>query len=294
MEVTGPIYGLFAGPAGKTAGHRRPTHAITSVPSGGVRTGRNKAGRVAVTSLEPGRNGTMQATDERTNTLRHAEAEMVLPGRTVSPIRRLGAADSASWAGTALPLTACVAIWGIGDAAPAGVAWLTIAHGVIGTVASVWTVLQLAARWWAPRVSRPAVASWPKPRLLAIYALLVLQPMLAIASSMLHGGHTTLFGILLPSVLPVSQHAALQVDRLHGGNAIALPGPDRAAYRGRVRPWRQRSTQGLGIGSCLQSRWAATKRDGWLMLSGRAGEVCGYVEWRGVCIPRTQIASSHK
>jgi cytochrome b561 len=154
--------------------------------------------------------------------MQHAETEMIQAGRVVSPIRLLSAAESVSWAGTALPLTVCAAIWGIGDAAPAEVAWLTIAHGVIGTVASVWTVLQLALRWWAPRASRKATASWPKARLLAIYALLVLQPMLAIASSMLHGDHVTLFGILLPSVLPMNQQAALQVDRLHGGNAIAL------------------------------------------------------------------------
>ena len=138
------------------------------------------------------------------------------------PVSRLSVSESAGWAGTALPLTACAAIWGIGDASPADVAWLTIAHDVIGTVATAWTALQLALRWRAPRVSGKTVASWPKPTLAVIYALLVLQPLLAIASSMLHGDHATLFGIPLPSVLPLDQHMARQVSRLHGGNALLL------------------------------------------------------------------------
>lgn len=137
------------------------------------------------------------------------------------PVPSFGASHSVSWAGTALPLTACAAIWGIGDAAPAQVAWLTIAHGVIGTIAFAWTILQLALRWRSPRAAK-AIASRPKPKLVAIYALLVLQPLLAIASSMLHGDHATIFGVPVPSVLPMDPHAALQVDRLHGGNALLL------------------------------------------------------------------------
>lgn len=57
-----------------------------------------------------------------------------------------------------------------------------------------------------------------------MYTLLTLQPMLAIASSMLHGTRATLFWIPLPSVLPVNQWVAVQVDRVHGINAIVLLG----------------------------------------------------------------------
>ena len=133
-----------------------------------------------------------------------------------------GASHSAGWAGTVLPLTACAAIWGIGDASPAGVAWLTLAHDVIGAAASAWTVLQLALRWHAPHATRRHADSRPKPMLVVIYALLVLQPLLAIAATMLHGDHATLFGIPLPSVLPVDRDAALQVSTLHGWNALLL------------------------------------------------------------------------
>ena len=130
--------------------------------------------------------------------------------------------QAAGWAGTVLPLSACAAIWGIGDASAADVAWLTVAHDVIGTAASAWTILQLGLRWRTPRAPGKAAPSWPKPTLAAIYALLLLQPLLAIAGAMLHGDHASLFGIRLPSVLPVDQRAAFQVNRLKGGNALLL------------------------------------------------------------------------
>ena len=187
----------------------------------------------------------MPTTDKHSNTALQAASEPA--ARTAPPIRRFGAQDTVSWAGTALPLVACAAIWGIGDASPAGVAWLTVAHGAIGTVASAWTVVQLALIWRTPRASRKAVLFWPRPRLLLIYALLVLQPLFAIASGMLHGDHVTLFGIPLPSVLPKDQHAALQLDRLHGGQRPSRPDPDCAASRGHAaKRSRDKATDGNG------------------------------------------------
>lgn len=59
------------------------------------------------------------------------------------PAASIGAAQSISWAGMALPLVACAAIWGIGDTSPASVAWLSILHGVIGATASAWTALRV-------------------------------------------------------------------------------------------------------------------------------------------------------
>ena len=163
----------------------------------------------------------MPTKDGHSKTLLGAEAGVTAPARPVLMSRTFSTSESVSWAGTVLPLTACVAIWGIRDTAPVQVAWLTVAHGVIGTAAFAWTVLQLSWRWRSPRPPR-AVSTRPKPRLVAIYALLVLQPLIAMASSMLHGSHATVFGIPLPSVLPVEQDAARQVDRLHGVNAVLL------------------------------------------------------------------------
>lgn len=166
--------------------------------------------------------------------------------RVQAPIRRVGGTQSVGWAGTVLPLSACAAIWGIGDASATDVVWLTVAHDVIGTAASVWTVLQLGLKWRAPRAPRKAASSWPKPTLAVIYTLLVLQPLLAIAGAMLHGDHASLFGIGLPSILPVDQHAALQVSRLKGGNALLLLALI-ALHLGNVLPtlrWRSRQETG--------------------------------------------------
>ena len=74
----------------------------------------------------------------------------------------------------------------------------------------------------ARRLPPRAAASWPAPILAAVYLLLVLQPLLAITGSMLHGDRATMFGIPLPAVLPMDRGAALAVDRLHGGNAVLL------------------------------------------------------------------------
>jgi cytochrome b561 len=57
-----------------------------------------------------------------------------------------------------------------------------------------------------------------------MYAMLTLQPALAIASSMLRGTRTTLFWLPLPSELPTNPWVARQIDRVHGINAVVLLG----------------------------------------------------------------------
>jgi hypothetical protein len=137
---------------------------------------------------------------------------------------RVDAAQSASWISTALPLTTCVMVWGLGDASPAHMPWLPIMHDLIGAAASAWTMLQLTLKWVILRRRRASKLSWPGPGLLVMYAMLTLQPALAIASSMLHGTRATLFWTPLPSVLPANPWVALQIDRVHGINAVALLG----------------------------------------------------------------------
>ena len=41
---------------------------------------------------------------------------------------------------------------------------------------------------------------------------------------MLHGGDVTLFGMALPSILPMNHTVALRIDALHGWNALLLLG----------------------------------------------------------------------
>jgi cytochrome b561 len=132
-------------------------------------------------------------------------------------------AQSISWSGMAVPLMACAAIWGIGDASPKTVAWLSVLHGTITAAASGWTILRLLlarrTRGVAPRGCRLLL---PPAGLMVLYSLLILQPGLAVLASMLHGNPTTLFEIPLPSVLPANQIMARQIDHLHGYNALLL------------------------------------------------------------------------
>ena len=151
----------------------------------------------------------------------------------------IGAAQSISWAGTALPLAACATIWGLGSSSPATAAWLSFAHGLIGTAASAWTVLQLFHKWRTPRSLRKPVPFLSKASLLALYGLLAMQSLLAMAASMLHGEEATLFWIRLPSVLHANAIAAFEIDRLHGCNALLLLGLITMHIRGALRALRR-------------------------------------------------------
>jgi cytochrome b561 len=128
-----------------------------------------------------------------------------------------------SWSGMAVPLMACTAIWGIGDAAPKTVAWLAVLHGTVTFAASGWTILRLLlVRRTHSVVPRKHRLLLPPASLMVLYSLLILQPGLAVLASMLHGNPTTLFAIPLPSVLPANQTMAREIDHLHGYNALLL------------------------------------------------------------------------
>jgi cytochrome b561 len=138
--------------------------------------------------------------------------------------RPISVAQTVSWAGLTLPLVACAAIWGIGDASPVNIAWLSVMHTVIGAAASAWTALRFVLRRRIGNAPPMAAGRLPAIGLLLLYTLLLLQPILSVAGSMLHGRATTLFGIPLPSVLPVNQMVAHGIDELHGWNALLLLG----------------------------------------------------------------------
>jgi hypothetical protein len=138
--------------------------------------------------------------------------------------RRLDAAQSASWISTAVPLATCIMIWGVEGGPSTHIPWLTVLHDAVGTAASAWTALQIVLKGLALHRGRREIAkaSWPHPGLLALCALMTLQPTLAIASSMLHGSRVTIFGVHIPSVLPVSPKVAGMVDQLHLFNGLIL------------------------------------------------------------------------
>lgn len=135
---------------------------------------------------------------------------------------RIGAARSVGWISTGVPLATCVAVWGVGNVAVAQAPWLPVLHDAVGAAASVWTALQLALKGLRFRRARTGRFSWPTPGLLAMYALLILQPVLAAASSMLHGAQASMFGVPLPPVLRADPSLGRRVDLLHGLNALLL------------------------------------------------------------------------
>ena len=87
-----------------------------------------------------------------------------------------------------------------------------------------WTGFRLALSRRSAHVPRTVPRQLPSAGLLVLYALLVLQPVLAVAGGMLHGKDVTLFGMALPSILPINHPVALRIDELHGWNALLLLG----------------------------------------------------------------------
>ena len=133
-------------------------------------------------------------------------------------------AQTVSWAALALPLLACVAIWGIGDSSTVSVARLSVVHTVVGATAAAWTVLRFVLRWRLGQASPMSTKRMPPAGLVVLYTLLFLQPILLMTGSMSHGQSLTLFGISLPSMLPVNSMVARDIDELHGWNALTLLG----------------------------------------------------------------------
>jgi cytochrome b561 len=151
-----------------------------------------------------------------------------MPATTSLPCGTLGRTSyvcptqSIGWASMALPLVACVAIWGIGNASPASMTWLPTLHKLIAMCAFAWTALRFIGRSLrspSPQFPAPLPA---RAGLLTLYALLALQPALALTGSMLRGHATTLFGVAVPSILPVDPSLALRIDHLHAWNALLL------------------------------------------------------------------------
>ncbi len=131
------------------------------------------------------------------------------------------------WAGMALPLGACLAIWILGPDGALDVAWLRTLHQVIGLAVLMWTALRLARqpRSLKPRMIVTTTKEWlltMRLSLAMLYALLVLQPLLALSARMLAGERIAVWGMAVPSVLPVNVPLARDVAYAHGWNAVLL------------------------------------------------------------------------
>lgn len=133
------------------------------------------------------------------------------------------------WATVALLLGGYVAVWSIGSAATgAQAAWLAMLHRSFGLTILALTLVRFA---WRQRARVPPLpAALPavqrfgaRASVVVLYAILVSQPVLGLAGSMLHGDRITVFGdVVLPNLLPVARPLARQVFQVHGWIALLL------------------------------------------------------------------------
>jgi cytochrome b561 len=133
------------------------------------------------------------------------------------------------WTTVALMISTCVAVWmvdAVGTREQA--AWLVMLHRSLGVTIMLLTPLRFAVRRRTRLPGLPAdvpalqrAAARASARLL--YVLLMLQPLLGLAASLLHGDRVVLFGaVKLPVWLPVNKALAHQLFQLHGWSAVAL------------------------------------------------------------------------
>jgi superoxide oxidase len=133
------------------------------------------------------------------------------------------------WGTVALLFGAYLAAWMIGSAASGAKAvWLVMLHRSFGVTILMLTGMRLAFRQRTrvpplpadvPRVQRLAA----RASVVTLYALLIVQPLLGLTASMLHGDRLALFGSAVPLLaLPVDRALAGQVFQAHGWIALLL------------------------------------------------------------------------
>ena len=126
------------------------------------------------------------------------------------------------WTTVALLSAAYCAIWKAGAAATGADAdWLAMLHRSFGVTALALTLVRLA---WRQRTKVPPLPAdlfllqrlGARAGVVLLYGFLVSQPLLGLAGSMLHGDRITVFGIVLPNVLPVARPLAHLIFQVHG------------------------------------------------------------------------------
>jgi cytochrome b561 len=149
-------------------------------------------------------------------------ADTQMPGFT-------GAMRAMHWITMVLLLGAYSAAWMIdADTSSAETDWLVMLHRSFGATILLVTGLRLAIRRHARVPTLPA--DLPAAQRFAsraitglLYVLLILQILLGLIGSMLHGDHIALFGsAVLPLTLPVDRVFARQIFQLHGMTAVLL------------------------------------------------------------------------
>jgi cytochrome b561 len=133
------------------------------------------------------------------------------------------------WGTSTLLLGVYAIAWTIDSASsPADTAWLITLHRSLGIAILLITVLRVVIRQRTRVPSLPANLPAAQPWLarigaVSLYALLILQPMLGLAASVLHGDRIVLFGTLaLPRLLTEDRAMAHALFQVHGTAASAF------------------------------------------------------------------------
>ena len=134
------------------------------------------------------------------------------------------------WGTVALLLCAYLAAWMIdGASSPVEKVWLIMLHRSFGVTILLLTWVRLAFRLRTRVPSLPADVPAvhrlaARASIITLYAALIVQPLLGLAASMLHGGRTMLFGdVVLRPLLPADRALAHEVfHRVHAWTALVL------------------------------------------------------------------------
>lgn len=135
------------------------------------------------------------------------------------------------WASASLLIGSYATAWTVSLATSnAATMQLIRLHRAFGVLILAVTVIRFV---WRRRTRMPELpADLPLPQRVAaraavigLYTLLVLQPLLGLTASMLHGDRLLLpGGLVVPNLLPVDRHLAHVVFEVHGNVALLLLG----------------------------------------------------------------------
>ena len=135
------------------------------------------------------------------------------------------------WATAALLVGSYASAWTVSLASSnAGATQLVLLHRTCGVIILVMTAKRFV---WRQRTGTPHLpADVPilqrmaaRANVVGLYTLLVLQPLIGLTASMLHGDRLVLLGgLLVPDLLPVDRKLAHVVFQVHGTAALLLLG----------------------------------------------------------------------
>ena len=135
------------------------------------------------------------------------------------------------WLSASLLVGSYTSAWTVSFAtSSAGALRLVMFHRSFGLLILTITAIRLVWRQWTRMPALPADLPGlqrlaARANVVGLYSLLVLQPLLGLAASMLHGDRLVLLGgITVPSLLPVDRKLAHVAFQVHGTVALLLLG----------------------------------------------------------------------